>query len=33
MINEAVYALDEGVGSVAAIDTSMRPAPTIRWDR
>jgi hypothetical protein len=33
MINEAVYALYEGVGSVEAIDTAMRWAPTIRWAR
>ena len=33
MINEAIYTLYEGVGSVDAIDTAMRLAPTIRWDR
>jgi 3-hydroxybutyryl-CoA dehydrogenase len=33
MINEAVYTLHEGVGSVDAIDTAMRLAPTTPWDR
>jgi 3-hydroxybutyryl-CoA dehydrogenase len=31
MINEAVYALYEGVGSVAGIDTSMRLGANHRW--
>ena len=33
MINEAVYALYEGVGSVAASTPRCGWAPTIRWDR
>ncbi|PJN93110.1 3-hydroxybutyryl-CoA dehydrogenase, partial [Amaricoccus sp. HAR-UPW-R2A-40] len=31
MINEAVYTLYEGVGTVTSIDTSMKLARTIRW--
>ncbi len=33
MINEAIYTLYEGVGTVDAIDTAMRLAPTTRWGR
>jgi len=31
MINEAIYTLYEGVGSVDAIDTAISSAPIIRW--
>jgi 3-hydroxybutyryl-CoA dehydrogenase len=33
MINEAIYTLYEGVGSVESIDTAMKLVPTIRWGR
>jgi len=33
MINEAVYTLYEGVGSVESIDQSMKLGPTTRWGR
>ncbi len=33
MINEAIYTLYEGVGTVEAIDTAMRLARTTRWAR
>jgi 3-hydroxybutyryl-CoA dehydrogenase len=33
MINEAIYTLYEGVGSVEAIDTAMKLAPITRWVR
>ena len=31
MINEAVYTLHEGIGSVKDIDTAMKLVPTTRW--
>ena len=33
MINEAVYTLYEGVGTVESIDKAMRSAPTTPWGR
>ncbi len=33
MINEAIYTLNEGVGSVEAIDTALKLAPNTRWGR
>jgi 3-hydroxyacyl-CoA dehydrogenase len=33
MINEAIYTLYEGVGSVKSIDTSLKLGPITRWGR